>query len=159
MSDAQLLAQLASERGHVLRSVDGLEDDAMQRAIVPSGWTMTQLLNHLAFDDEMFWISAVLGGDEAAIAGLHNGWASNPMTGAEAISIYKREIARSNEVLAEADLDAPPRWWPPASVFDAPPMSNGREVLFRVLAETSVHAGHLDIVRELIDGHQNLVVG
>ncbi|MDI3194436.1 DUF664 domain-containing protein [Pseudarthrobacter sp. AL07] len=37
-------------------------------------------------------------------------------------------------------------------------MANGREILFRVLAETSVHAGHLDIVRELIDGHQNLVV-
>ncbi len=43
-------------------------------------------------------------------------------------------------------------------MFDAPPMSNGREVVFRVLAETSVHAGHLDIVRELIDGHQNLVL-
>lgn len=158
MSDAQLFAQLASERGHVLRTVDGLEDDAMRRTLVPSGWTMTQLLNHLAFDDEMFWISAVLGGDERAIAGLHNGWASEPMTGAEAINIYKREIARSDEVIAKIDLEVPPRWWPPANVFDAPPMSNGREVLFRVLAETSVHAGHLDIVRELIDGHQNLVV-
>ncbi|WP_043483514.1 mycothiol transferase [Arthrobacter sp. SPG23] len=158
MSDAQLLAQLAGERGHVLRTVDGLEDDEMRRALVPSGWTITQLLNHLAFDDEMFWISAVLGGDDRAIAGLHNGWASKSMTGAEAINIYKREIARSDEVLAELDFDAPPRWWPPAGVFDAPPMSDGREVLFRVLAETSVHAGHLDIVRELIDGHQNLVV-
>ena len=159
MSDAQLLAHLSSEREHVLRAVDGLGNDAMRRTLVPSGWTMTQLINHLAFDDERFWISAVLGGDNRAIAELHNGWASNPMTGAEAINIYKREIARSDEVLAEIDLAAPPRWWPPASVFDAPPMSNGREVLFRVLAETSVHAGHLDIVRELIDGHQNLVVG
>lgn len=130
----------------------------MRRALTPSGWTMTQLLNHLAFDDEMFWISAVLGGDATAIAGLHNGWASKPMTGAEAINLYKREIARSDAVLAEVDLDAPPRWWPPATVFDAPPMPDGREVVFRVLAETSVHAGHLDIVRELIDGHQNLVV-
>ena len=159
MSRAQLLAQLASERGHVLRTVDGLDDDAMRRSIVPSGWTMTQMLNHLAFDDEMFWISAVLGGDERAIAGLHDGWASEPMSGAEAVTIYKREIARSDEVIANIDLDAPPRWWPPRSVFDAPPMSDGREVLFRVLAETSIHAGHLDIVRELIDGHQNLVVG
>lgn len=158
MSDAQLLAQLASGRGHVLRGVDGLENHAMGRTLVPSGWTVTQLLNHLAFDDEMFWISAVLGGDDRAIAELHNGWASKPMTGAEAINIYKREIARSDEVLAKIDLDAPPRWWPPANVFDAPPMADGREVLFRVLAETSVHAGHLDIVRELIDGHQNLVV-
>ncbi|MCY1675646.1 DUF664 domain-containing protein [Pseudarthrobacter sp. SL88] len=36
-------------------------------------------------------------------------------------------------------------------------MATGREVLVRVLAETSVHAGHLDIVRELIDGHQHIV--
>ena len=30
-------------------------------------------------------------------------------------------------------------------------MRNGREVIFRVLAETSVHAGHLDIVRDSPD--------
>jgi hypothetical protein len=37
-------------------------------------------------------------------------------------------------------------------------MRDGREVVFRVLSETSVRAGHLDIVRELIVGHQNLIV-
>lgn len=157
--DADLLAQLANVRSHVLRAVDGLPEDAMSRAVVPSGWTMTRLLNHLAFDDEMFWISAVLGGEPRAIEALHDGWASESMTGAEAIDIYRHQVARSDEVLARADLDAPPRWWPSADVFDAPPMSDGREVVFRVLAETSVHAGHLDIVRELIDGHQHLVVG
>jgi uncharacterized damage-inducible protein DinB len=159
VSDTQLLAQLANERQHVLRAVDGLAENELHRALVPSGWTITRLLNHLAFDDEMFWISAVLGGDARAIGALHDGWSSVPMTGAEAIETYKREIAQSNEVLARIDLDAPPRWTPPASVFDAPPMSDGREIVFRVLVETSVHAGHLDIVRELVDGHQNLVVG
>lgn len=159
MGDGQLLAQLATARQHVLRAVDGLLEDAMHRAFVPSGWTITRLLNHLAYDDEMFWISAILGGDPRAIAACHDGWASDPMTGAQAIDEYKREIARSDEVLRRTDLDAPPLWTPPASVFDAPPMQNGREVVLRVLEETLVHAGHLDIVRELADGHQNLVVG
>ncbi len=159
MSDAQLLAQLASARRHVLDAVEGLAEDAMRRAMVPSGWTITRLLNHLAFDDEMFWISAVLGGDESAISALHNGWASDPMTGAEAISAYRHQIEQSDRVLAAIDLDESPRWSPPAEIFDAPPLRDGREVVFRVLTETSVHAGHLDIVRELIDGHQNLVVG
>lgn len=158
-ADLQLLAQLAAARHHVLQAVDGLAEDAMHRAVVPSGWTVTQLLNHLAYDDEMFWISAILGGDPRAIDSLHDGWESDPMTGAEAIDEYKREIARSDEVLSRADLDAAPLWTPPASVFDAPPMRNGRQVVYRVLEETAVHAGHLDIVRELIDGHQNLVVG
>jgi uncharacterized damage-inducible protein DinB len=158
MSDAHLLVQLRNERAHVIRAVDGLSEDQMRRTMVPSGWTMTQMLNHLAYDDEMFWISAVLGGDPGAIAALHNGWKSEHMTGAEALDIYTREIARSDEVLARADLDARPLWWPPAGQFPAPPMADGREVVFRVLVETSIHAGHLDIVRELIDGHQNLVV-
>lgn len=158
MRDEQLLAQLAQGRRHVLGVVDGLGEDAMHQAIAPSGWTITRLLNHLAFDNEMFWISAVLGGDAGAIGALHDGWASTPMTGAEAIAAYQREITRSDEVLADTDLDAPPRWNPPASALDAPPMRDGREIVFRVLSETSVHAGHLDIVRELIDGHQNLVI-
>ena len=159
MSDAQLLAQLADARQHVLSAVNGLSEDDMHRALAPSGWTITQLLNHLAYDDEMFWISAILGGDPEAIEALHDGWSSVPMTGAEAINVYERQIARSDAVLRRIDFDAPPLWTPPASVFDGPRMLNGREVIFRVLAETSVHAGHLDIVRELIDGHQNLVVG
>lgn len=142
----------------MLRAVDGVPEHAMRHSQVPSGWTMTRMLNHLAFDDEMFWIAAVIGGDDRAIAALHDGWTSEPMTGAEAISIYRQAIVTSDEVLARTDLDAPVRWWPPANVFDGPPMSNAREVLFRVLVETSTHAGHLDIARELIDGHQNLVV-
>ena len=35
----------------------------------------------------------------------------------------------------------------------------GWEVLLRVLGETSLHAGHLDMAREAIDGRQDLVVG
>lgn len=158
MHDAHLLTQLASARAHVLRAVAGLDETDMSRCVAPSGWTMTTLLNHLAFDDEMFWIAAVLGGDATAIAALHDGWVSEPMTGAEAVAVYRRHIAHSDEVLAAADLDAPPRWWPPVEEFGGPMMSDGREVVFRVLVETSVHAGHLDIARELMDGHQDLVV-
>ncbi|MHA7285942.1 mycothiol transferase [Arthrobacter sp. MDT3-44] len=158
MSDAQLLAHLTAAREHVLDAVEGLTEQQMSVPLVPSGWTMTGLLNHLAFDDEMFWISAVLGANPAAIEALHDGWHSTFMTGADAVRIYREQITSSDDVLAGLDLDAPPRWWPAAAQFGHPPMADGREVVFRVLAETSVHAGHLDIVRELIDGHQNLVV-
>lgn len=159
MSDGPLLAHLANARQHVLRTVSGLAEHDMHRAFVPSGWTIVRLLNHLAYDDEMFWISAILGGDVDAIEALHDGWSSHPMSGIEAIEVYERQIAGSDEVLGSIDLDAPPRWVPPATVYGGPPMQNGRAVLFRVLSETSVHAGHLDIVRELIDGQQHLVVG
>lgn len=159
MEDPQLLAHLNEQRGHVLRAVDGLTDEHLQRSRVPSGWTMTSLLTHLAYDDEMFWIGAILGGEAGAIEALRDGWsASAAMSGTDAIALYRSEIDRSNQILADLDLGAPPSWWPPPSVFDAPPMRDGREVLFRVFTETAVHAGHLDIVRELIDGHQHIVV-
>lgn len=67
---------------------------------------MVRLLNHLAFDDEMFWISAVLGGDEQAIGALRDGWASDPMTGSAAIEAYERKIGRSDKILSGIDLDA-----------------------------------------------------
>lgn len=158
MPHTHLLAALARERAHVLRAVDGLSEDDLGRPVTASGWSITQLLNHLALDDEMFWISAVLGGNASAISELHDGWSSTPMTGAQAVEVYRRRIALSDDVLATVDLEAPPRWWPPAEVFGGAPMSDGYEVVLRVLTETSVHAGHLDIVREGIDGHQHLVV-
>ncbi|MBB5641053.1 hypothetical protein BJ997_001601 [Cryobacterium roopkundense] len=108
MSDELLLTQLASEREHARHAVDGLTEAEMNAPLVPSGWTITRLLNHLAFDGEMFWISAVLGGDPEAIAELHNGWASRPMPGAEAVNIYRHQIRRSNRILAKVDLDDPP---------------------------------------------------
>jgi uncharacterized damage-inducible protein DinB len=67
VSDAQLLAHLTAARDHVLHTVEGLTEQQMSTPLVPSGWTVTRLLNHLAFDDEMFWISAVLGENPTAI--------------------------------------------------------------------------------------------
>ena len=160
MQDPELLAQITAQRDHVLSAVEGLTEAQLQQAETPSGWTIAQLITHLAYDDEMFWIGAVLGGETRAIEALRDGWsAPESSSGAAAIARYRSEISRSNEIVAGLDLSAPPRWWPPADVFDAPPMRDGREVLFRVFTETAVHAGHLDVVRELIDGHQHIVVG
>jgi uncharacterized damage-inducible protein DinB len=158
MSDAHLLDHLAAERRHVLRVVQDLPETSLQQILVPSGWTIARLLNHLTYDDEMFWISAVLGGEQRAIDSLCDGWHLTPMSGGEAIELYRSEINRSDAILSSVDLNAAPRWWPPPDVFDASPMRDGREVVFRVLTETAVHAGHLDIVRELIDGRQSVVV-
>ncbi len=152
------MAQLRAERWHVLAAVDGLPETDLQRTVVPSGWTIASLLNHLTLDDELFWIGAVLGADEAAISGLQDGWRAPVESGAQAIAAYLAQAERSDEILAGVDLAAPPRWWPPPEVFDFPVFADGYQVVFRVLVETATHAGHLDIVRELIDGHQHLVL-
>ena len=153
-----LLAHLRSEREHVLAAVDGLDDGAMTRVVAPSGWSIAQLLQHLTYDDEIFWVNAILGADEEAIGLVQDGWSVPVTSGADAVSTYRTWAQRSDAVLASLDLDQAPRWWPPADVFPFARFAEARDCVYRVLVETATHAGHLDIVREGIDGHQHLAV-
>ena len=54
-----LLRYLTVQRRHILDSVEGLTDDQFGLAPLPSGWSITAMLNHLALDDEMFWFEKV----------------------------------------------------------------------------------------------------
>lgn len=154
-----LLAHLAAQRAHVVATLSGLDADQLQQVVVPSGWSAAALVRHLIWDDEVFWVHAVLGGDDRAIAGLRDGWSAIEPGPENLVEAYLAAAARSDEIIAAADLGTPPRWWPPAEVFPFPAFESGWHVVHRLLAETSTHAGHLDVARELIDGHQHLVVG
>jgi len=156
---AELLAHLDAERRHVLAAVEGLREPDLTRPAAPSGWSIAQLLTHLTYDDEIFWAGAVLGGDPECIGLLQDGWKVPVASGADAVAQYDRWRRRSDAVLADVDLDGPPRWWPPAEVFPFPPFADARGCVFRLLIETATHAGHLDLAREGIDGRQHLVVG
>lgn len=156
---ALLLEHLGAERRHVLAAVDGLGETDLTRPVAPSGWSMAQMLHHLAYDDEIFWAGAVVGGDEECIGLVQDGWAVPVTTGAAAVEGYRRWTRRTDALLGDVDLDAPPRWWPPQEVFPFPPFEDARACVLRLLVETATHAGHLDMARERIDGHQHLVVG
>lgn len=153
-----LLDHLKAEREHVLAAVDGVDAAKLIRPAARSGWSIAHLLNHLTYDDEIFWGNAIIGGDEEAIGLIQDGWKAPVTSGAEAVERYRHWSCRTNAVLADADLDAPPRWWPAEDVFPFPAFADVRECLFRLLLETATHAGHLDMAREGIDGHQHLVV-
>ena len=154
-----LVEQLEAARAHVLASVDGLDENQLTSVHAPVGWSISQLLNHLTFDDEIFWVQAVVGGDSAAIARVQDGWRVPVTHGAAAVEGYRSAVGRSREVLAGVDLGASPAWWPPPEVFPFPAFATNLQCVLRVLTETATHAGHLDIVRELIDGRQHLVLG
>lgn len=155
---AILLGHLEAERKHVLAAVEGLGEADLTRAAAPSGWSIAQLLNHLTYDDEIFWGNAIIGGDEEAIALIRDGWKAPMAAGDEAVERYRHWSRRANAALTEVDLDGPPRWWPSEDVFPFPPFSDVRQCLFRLLLETATHAGHLDMAREKVDGHQHMVV-
>jgi len=153
-----LAEQLDEARAHVLASVDGLDEEHLTSVHAPVGWSISRLLNHLTFDDAIFWGGAIVGGDRECIALVRDGWKVPVTTGADAIASYRRWSRHSTDLLQAVDLDAPPRWWPPREVFPFPAFPDARRCVLRLLVETTTHAGQLDIVREGIDGHQHLVV-
>lgn len=154
-----LIGQVVEQQEHVLAAVQGLDSAALSRAVAPSGWSAVSLLGHLTFDDEIFWIHAILAGEPDAVDQIRDGWSEAPQDPRDAVERYRRACLNTRAILEDADLHGPPRWWSPAEGFPFPAFESGWQCVFRLLAETAVHAGHLDLCRELIDGRQHLVLG
>jgi hypothetical protein len=70
--------------------------------------------------------------------------------------LYRREIELANEVIGANALDTPPAQWP--EEWANWRFEDLRAVMMHVITETATHAGHLDAVRELIDGRTWLVL-
>ena len=76
---------------------------------------------------------------------------------AAVLAAYRDEIERANAVITGTRLDTAPAWWP-ADLFGAWRLDDLRDVILHVITETACHAGHLDAVRELLDGRSWRVV-
>lgn len=150
---------LTGQRQHVLAILETLDEDAVHRAVLPSGWTTAGLVSHLTVDDERFWFRAVVGGDPTAAPDpSENAWnLGADLTGPELLQRYRDEIRLADAVIASIPLDQPVRWWPDGLFGDWHP-SDLHEVMLHMITETACHAGHLDAARELIDGGQWLVL-
>jgi len=76
-------------------------------------------------------------------------WARPEESSEYIIGLYRRACAHADRVITELDLNAPGSvaHWPE----DRRDTTLG-VLLIRMVAETAQHAGHADIVRELIDG-------
>jgi uncharacterized damage-inducible protein DinB len=157
---------LAAQRASVLAIVDGLAEDQMSRTIVPSGWTPAGMIEHLG-DAERVWFQFVVANEptddedhEPADVERADGTASNGFrprrSVAEALSYYRAQTARSDEILAATPLDARPAARPVVDIGIADGAMTVRDVVLHVIEETARHAGHLDVARELIDGRTGL---
>jgi hypothetical protein len=101
----------------------------------------------------------VVGGDSAVLELGADAWKVGPeVPAAENFGLYRRETALADAVIAEATLDAPLKWWPDG-LFGEWRLHSVREVMLHMITETACHAGHLDTVRELMDGRQWIVQG
>jgi Protein of unknown function (DUF664) len=153
-----LLAFLRAQREHVLGALDGLSDADLRRPVLPTGWSCLELVHHLAVDVERFWFRAVMAGERVELLDGDGGWRVPDGTTAETVlALYRDEAERSDAVAAAHALDDGPAWWP-EELFPGLPVRDLRRLLLAVITETATHAGHLDAVRELIDGRTWLVL-
>ena len=158
---ASLLSGLTGQREHVLAQLAGLTDEQLRRPVLPSGWSCLGLVRHLTLSDERYWFEVVVAGGPLDFwpEGENGDWQVGPQEPSEqVIAAYRAAITRADKIITSRRLDEPPeqpeQWWVEAGL-SFPDMHS---IIVHVLVETSVHAGHLDVVRELLDGHQHIVL-
>ena len=158
---ALLLARLRGQRRHILDQLEGLSDDQLRTAVLPSGWTPLGLVRHLTLSDERYWLEVVVAGGPLDFwpEGSGADWqVADDESTESVIDAYRVAIAASDAVIEATPLDAAPRspeeWWAQAGLA----FPDLRSVLVHLLVETATHAGQLDAVRELIDGKQYIVL-
>jgi hypothetical protein len=138
-----LLGFLDYLRASVTAKVDGVQEPAVRTPGVPSGTNLLGLLNHLIHVERYTFLGVAIDDWPAT---FH---AASDSTVASLIADYERVTAQANDaVRASQDLESPCAR--PTRRGDAPTM---RWALTHMIEETARHAGHMDILRELIDGN------
>ena len=140
---ATLVGLLQYQRDSFVRKLEGVEEAAAATPSVPSGITLLWLAQHMA-DAEVLWVVHRFAGlADAGVEPLEPSRATID----RAIDRYHATWQRVDAIVAAADLDDVC-----VAIGDDGPPADLRWVLAHLLEETARHAGHADILRELIDG-------
>src|SRR5690606_4943448 len=153
---AQLHRYLQMARDALLWKLGGLSEYDIRRPLVPTGTNLLGLVKHVAsveagyfgetfgrpFPEPLPWYAE----DAEPNADM---WATADETRSQIVGLYHRVWEHSDATINELSLDAvgTVAWWPPERRE-----VTLHQVLVHMIAETNRHAGHADIVRELIDG-------
>jgi hypothetical protein len=156
-----LLRYLEAQRNHVLGILEGLSEEQLRRPVLPSGWSSLGMVKHLALSDEHYWFRCIVAGESLDFFPEEQGadWRIDPgETAADIFGLYRDEIAHANDIITSTPLLAPPLQRDPEWDGWGAEFTDLRFIILHVIAETACHAGHLDAVRELIDGRQWIVL-
>jgi uncharacterized damage-inducible protein DinB len=139
-------------RSVLVSKLEDVPDEELRNSRLPSGWTPLELLKHLTYVERRWLMWGFEGSDvddpwgdsrdgrwyvgsqqdrEQFIAGLH------------AQSVRSRAIVERHDL---SEVGQPGQRW------DGAEPATLERVLLHLVQEYARHAGHLDVVRELIDG-------
>ena len=160
---AELRRYLQTAREALVWKMEGLSEYDTRRPLVPTGTDLLGLVKHVAsveagyfgdtfgrpFPEPLPWLAD--GAEPNA-----DMWATPQESREQIVELYHHVWAYSDATIDALALDAVGRvtWWP-RERRDV----TLHQILIHMIAETHRHAGHADIVRELIDGAVGLREG
>ncbi|QBR91030.1 DinB family protein [Nocardioides euryhalodurans] len=147
-----LLGWYDLQRGIVTLKCEGLSDEDAHRSVIPTSPLMTVagIVGHLTWAEQLWFEHAFLGREPEG-----PGWDDvedseflvQDRSLDELLAAYDEQCRRSDDVIASHSLSDTGV----GTAFPAAGATLGW-MLVHMLEETARHAGHLDLVRELLDG-------
>ena len=144
-----LVRYLDTYRDIIAFKAEGVERSAGIKPMVPSGTSLLGIVKHLAYV-ERWWFQSVVGqldveypwsdDDPDADWRIDEGESVRDI-----IDLYRQECEKSRAIISELQS-------PDSTVPHGDGEISVRRVLIHMVEETARHAGHADILRELIDG-------
>jgi uncharacterized damage-inducible protein DinB len=156
---ADLLETLAKHRGFLRQTIEAMSDEQIRTRSTVSALTLGGILKHVTAMEHTWCTFMTEGAAAFADATPERFMAQwqldDAETGASLLAAHEAVAARTDAVIASADLDAD-HLLPEAPWFPAGASWSVRRVALHLIAETAQHAGHADIIREAIDGAKTM---
>ncbi|CAL9502305.1 hypothetical protein SUDANB15_03443 [Streptomyces sp. enrichment culture] len=153
---ADLRFYLQSARDALLWKLEGLSEYDVRRPLTPTGTNLLGLVKHAA-GVELGYLGDAFGRPSGEpLPWLEEGaepnadmWATADQSREDVVGLYRRAWAHADATIDALPLDTVGRvpWWP-----DGKDEVTLHHAVTRVIADTQRHAGHADILRELVDG-------
>ncbi|MCX4648806.1 MULTISPECIES: DinB family protein [unclassified Streptomyces] len=147
---------LQSARDALLWKLDGLSEYDVRRPLTPTGTNLLGLVKHVA-SVELGYLGDTFGRPSGEpLPWVEEGaepnadmWVTADESREFIVELYRRAWAHADATIDALPLDTVGKvpWWP--SGRDEVTLNHA---VVRVIADTHRHAGHADIVRELVDG-------
>ncbi|MGK5169699.1 MULTISPECIES: DinB family protein [unclassified Geodermatophilus] len=147
---------LRQRREDLLGKLDGLSDSDVRRPMTPTGTNLLGLVKHVAYV-QLGYLGDVFGRpagrpypwDAEGAAEDDDLWAAAGETREAIVELYRFSAEHADATIEALPLDARGEvaWWPEERRY--PTL---HRVLVHLAVEVARHAGHADVVRELIDG-------
>ncbi|MCD9590084.1 DinB family protein [Streptomyces sp. 8ZJF_21] len=151
----QLLGWLDMQRAIIAWKCEGLSEADAHRSLLPTSplMTLAGIVSHLRWVEHL-WFEVVLLGRPAQVPHFDDDVEDADMRVegiplAQLLKDYAQQCQASNEIIAAHALDDTGRH-PGGNATS----TSLRWILFHMIEETARHAGHMDTIRELIDGEK-----